>query len=330
MKAVRFYGIENIKCDEIAIPQINDNEVLIKVKYAGICGSDKHIFNKGMFIEHIPETMGHEFVGTIVKLGSKVKNFFIGDNVTANPMIWCNQCESCRQQKYNTCDKLTFMGESRNGCFAEFINVDQKKLVKIPPNLSLKTAVLCEPLAVAIHAVKKAKLQQNNRVAIVGMGPIGILTMLVAKKIYNVTSIDVVDISANRLDFIEKNYSEINTKNHFDRKDEYDVIIDAAGSKTAFTDDILHLKSNGSLYVISLAEINFTIDTNILVNKQLKIMGCNGYDFVDIINGLAYLSYKKIKVDSLITNEFRLVDCKQAFNLLMQSDKLILKIIFSI
>ena len=133
MKTARYYGIEDIRCEELPIPNCGEKDVLIKVAYAGICGSDLHIYKKGMFIQNIPETMGHEFSGTVVKTGSKVHSLQAGDRVTANPMVTCGNCIACRTGRRGSCETLGFIGEVRPGCFAEYIALPQEDVIKASP-----------------------------------------------------------------------------------------------------------------------------------------------------------------------------------------------------
>lgn len=102
MKAARYYGIQDVRFETVEQPACGPTDALIQVSYAGICGSDLHIYNKGMFIQNIPETMGHEFVGVIREVGDRVKDFAPGDVVIANPMVPCMHCPSCRAGSYNT------------------------------------------------------------------------------------------------------------------------------------------------------------------------------------------------------------------------------------
>ena len=148
MKTARYYGIEDIRCEELPIPNCGEKDVLIKVAYAGICGSDLHIYKKGMIIQNIPETMGHEFSGTVIKTGSKVHSLQAGDRVTANPMVTCGNCIACRTGHRGSCETLGFIGEVRPGCFAEYIALPQEDVIKAPPDIDLKKLALAEPLAV--------------------------------------------------------------------------------------------------------------------------------------------------------------------------------------
>ena len=128
--------------------------MLVKIAYA-VSAVPMHIYNQGMFIQNIPETMGHEFDGIIVKpaAGSKIS---AGDKVTANPMVPCKVCRSCLRGSFNTCENLGFIGEVSQGCFTEYIAVKEEKLIKIPKDTDLKTAALAEPLAVAVNICRRA------------------------------------------------------------------------------------------------------------------------------------------------------------------------------
>ena len=144
MKTARYYGIEDIRYEELPVPNCGEKDVLIKVAYAGICGSDLHIYKKGMFIQNIPETMGHEFSGTVIKTGSKVHSLQAGDRVTANPMVTCGNCIACRTGHRGSCETLGFIGEVRPGCFAEYIALPQEDVIKAPPDIDLKKLALAE------------------------------------------------------------------------------------------------------------------------------------------------------------------------------------------
>ncbi len=130
MFAARYYGIKNVIVEDVAKPVCGPNEVLIEIKYAGICGSDLHIYRKGMFVTSIPETLGHEFVGIVKEVGSKVNNRKLGDRVVGDPRVFCGNCRWCKEENYHLCPQLGFIGEVSPGCFAEFITINAKKHLK--------------------------------------------------------------------------------------------------------------------------------------------------------------------------------------------------------
>jgi len=329
MKAIRYYGIKDVRTEDVEIPNLSDDEVLIKVLFAGICGSDLHIYNKQMFIENIPETMGHEYIGRIEKIGVKVFSFTVGDYVLSNPMIPCCECSSCKAGQYNTCEQLSFIGESKPGCFAEYIAVKEETLVKVPKTDDVRQFALVEPLAVALNICNRAMLESNDSIAIIGAGPIGLLTINVAKKIYGVKSITVVDLSDDRLKIAKKmGASKVTKKLESGKK--YKKIIECAGVEATLKSAFDSLSADGYLYVVSIFEQIIQFDINQIVGKQLNIVGCNVYESKDLEDAVTYIAIGKINASELISREFSLDEGQKAFELLNSSDKKVAKILFKI
>ncbi len=327
MNAVRFYGIQDVRFEEIPKPIPNKDEVLIKVMYAGICGSDLHIYHKGMFILHIPETMGHEFAGIIEEAGASVKDWRVGDRVYANPMVPCMVCASCLAKSYNTCEKLSFIGEISQGCFAEYICLPKDKLISIPMEGDLKPYVLCEPLAVALNICRRANFQREDKVAVLGAGPIGLLLMHVLKKIRPVSSVTALDISEERLKMAQKAGADNCVGNAEELADDYDKIVDAAGVETTLKAAVTHTKANGFIYVVSIFEKDFHFPINDIVAKQLSVVGCNVYEKEDLETAVKVIWEGRLKPDFVITHEFPLKEAKEAFSLLAGGEKKASKVV---
>lgn len=329
MKSARYYGIQDVRFEETRKPECGKNEALIKVAYAGICGSDLHIYNKGMFIQNIPETMGHEFVGVIEQIGENVSEFAPGDAVIANPMVPCMKCPSCKAGSFNTCEELGFIGEVRQGCFAQYIAMDQETLIKVREGADLKSIALSEPLAVALNICERAQFQPDDHVALIGVGPIGLLTILAAKSIYGVKNIAAVDVSEVRLSLAEKvganeTYRELPDGLKFDK------VIDAAGQPITLNTAIAHTRENGHLYVVSIFEKEFHFDINALVASQITLVGCNVYTRKNLETAVAAIADNKIDVTPLISRIFDVTECAQAFELLNSRDKSVAKILFKL
>lgn len=327
MKAARYYGIQDVRYEEVEKPVCGPDEALIKVAYAGICGSDLHIYNKGMFIQNIPETMGHEFVGVIEAVGDHVKDFAPGDAVIANPMVPCMACESCQKGSYNTCEALGFIGEVRPGCFGEYISIGQDTLIPVPAQAELKQVALAEPLAVALNICERAGFKPEDRVALVGVGPIGLLTILAAKTLYGVGEITAVDISRARLELARQvGASEIYTK--LPDGLTFNKVIDAAGQPVTFNTAVRHVESNGCLYVVSIFEKDFIFDINTLVSKQATLVGCNVYTRKNLEDAVQVISEGKVDVSPVISRVFDITQCAEAFQLLNSADKSVAKVLF--
>ena len=326
MKTARYYGIEDIRYEEVPVPNCGEKDVLIKVAYAGICGSDLHIYKKGMFIQNIPETMGHEFSGTVIKTGSKVHSLQAGDRVTANPMVTCGNCIACRTERRGSCETLGFIGEVRPGCFAEYIALPQEDVIKAPPDINLKKLALAEPLAVALNICRQAKPAPTDKVLIVGPGPIGLLTALVLKNVCGLENPTILGRSPARLSIAKalgmKTTTQLGDDSYFD------LIIEAAGNETALSTAVAHALPGGKICVVSIFEDDFIFDINTIVAKQLSIIGCNVYETRHIQESTKLLADGIIDPSPLVTDTYDLADCREAFAALCSKDKKACKILF--
>lgn len=326
MKTARYYGIEDIRYEELPVPNCGEKDVLIKVAYAGICGSDLHIYKKGMFIQNIPETMGHEFSGTVIKTGSKVHSLQAGDRVTANPMVTCGNCIACRTGHLGSCETLGFIGEVRPGCFAEYIALPQEDVIKAPPDIDLKKLALAEPLAVALNICRQAKPAPTDKVLIVGPGPIGLLTALALKNVCGLENPTILGRSPARLSIAKalgmKTTTQLGDDSYFD------LIIEAAGNETALSTAVAHALPGGKICVVSIFEDDFIFDINTIVAKQLSIIGCNVYETRHIQESTKLLADGIIDPSPLVTDTYDLADCREAFAALCSKDKKACKILF--
>lgn len=374
MKTVRYYGIEDVRYEELAVPEVGADDVLIKVLYAGICGSDLHIYRKGMFVQRIPETMGHEFVGVIEALGENVNGFKPGQLVTANPMVPCMECDSCRAGNYNTCDSLGFIGEVRPGCFAGYISMPEKDVIPIPgvglislddgnsngnemkllsggngntykkgneDKCEIKNTdkievlkkirkyVLTEPLAVALNVCHRINCSKNDKVAIIGAGPIGLLCCSVLKQVEGVAHVTLVDLAEARLAYGKAIGADLCIQNSDDLTDDYDVIVDCAGVAPSVNGAVKHVRSNGRIGIVSVFENPVGIDCSEIVNRQLNIIGANVYHRSDMEEAAELLSNNAYNFETVITNEFPPEDCKKAFALLNSGNKNAEKVVFT-
>ena len=176
-------GPGNIEVHDVPIPSIRDeNWVLIRVKAAGVCGTDLHIWHD-RFTYWPPVVLGHEFAGEIVEIGPKVKNFKVGNRVVAEPhSLACGLCTNCRQGRIQLCDHKRSPGWGIDGAFAGYVTMPEALLHRIPDGMSWEVAALAEPMAITVHQVaERAHIECQDFVVVTGAGPIGILAVLVAK-----------------------------------------------------------------------------------------------------------------------------------------------------
>ncbi len=183
MKSIQFYGPQDIRYEEVNVKEPSGHEVLVKVKAALTCGTDLKTYRRGhpVLIKSIPSGFGHEFSGVIEKVGKHVEGFQVGDRVVAANSAPCGKCFFCRKGEYNLCEHLNFL----NGAYAEYITVPQaiveRNLIKLPDDLSFEKAAFAEPLANVVHGVERTGIKAGQTVGIVGIGPIGLMFVRLAK-----------------------------------------------------------------------------------------------------------------------------------------------------
>lgn len=200
MRAAVLYGIGDIRNEMVDIPNISDDEVLINVKYVGICGSDlpRAMISGLSGNTEYPLILGHEFSGEIVEIGNNVSKFRKGDRVAVAPLVPCGSCEYCREGHYGLCEDYKIIGTRVNGAMAEYVKVPEESVLKLPDNLDYETAAGIEPATIAYHGVSKARIEPGNSVAVLGCGPIGQFAIQWAK-IFGASKIFAFDIFNDKL-----------------------------------------------------------------------------------------------------------------------------------
>jgi len=213
VRALRWHSRENVKVDDIPVPIPGPDEVLIKVMFSGICGSEVHEYFSGPLYIPLephpltgtcaPQTLGHEFGGRIAKIGSEVKGLAEGALVAVNPALSCGKCKPCLRNRPNMCEKLAVYGLIGDGGHAEFAVVKAANCVPVPPDVPPEYIAFGEPAAVSFHAVNQAQIQPGSTVVVLGGGPIGQLVTQYAK-LAGAGKVFVTEIAANRIDVAEK------------------------------------------------------------------------------------------------------------------------------
>lgn len=349
MKAASWWGVKDIRVENIDEPVVTRGKVKIKVEWTGICGSDLHEYLAGpIFIptkvphplskDIAPIVMGHEFSGTIVDVGSDVNSLKIGDRVVVEPILACGVCISCISGKYNLCDKLGFHGLSGGGGgFSEYTVVSECMAHKIPDELSFEQGALVEPAAVSLHAVRNSKFKIGDKVAVFGAGTIGLL-IIESLKIAGASEIYVVEISKTR----GKKALELGATRVIDptqddpitlirelSKDGVDLAFEVTGVESVLNQAILSTKSDGECIIVSIWEKEARVHPNNIVLKERSIKGTIAYRdvFPAVINFMRSGFYsadrlvtKKISLDDIVSQGFEeLVREKSHIKILVKS-----------
>ncbi|WP_059106130.1 galactitol-1-phosphate 5-dehydrogenase [Shouchella shacheensis] len=198
MEALNLYDIQDIRYEESPKPEIeHENEVLIKVMAAGICGSDLSRYKKlGPYVSGM--TFGHEFAGVVVEVGSGVEAIQLGDRVAACPTFHCGVCESCQKGEPSRCEALTVIGARHSGAFASYVKLPARNVISLPTEIDYDTAALIEPSAVVAHGFYRTSIQPGAEVAVMGCGSIGLLAIQWAR-IFGAKKVYAIDIDEAKL-----------------------------------------------------------------------------------------------------------------------------------
>ncbi len=213
MNAAVLTEYKKVEWKSVDIPEISGNEVLIKVGYACICGSDQHVF-LGEFHPRtsVPLIQGHEFAGTIAETGPDVRNFKTGDRVAVDPIIWCGHCPACKIHHYPACSTLKLVGIDLDGGFSEYMKVPETMLYRVTDKISDKHAALVEVLSIGFHACNRAKVCTGDRIAIWGAGKVG-QSILQAVRTKTQNTVILVDILDERLTIAKKAFNDVHILN---------------------------------------------------------------------------------------------------------------------
>lgn len=187
MRAWYALGAEKMELRNVSIPKVKETEVLIKIKAAGICGSDIHFYKDGQigpYIMNEPLILGHECSGVIVEMGAKVEGHMIGEHVVVEPGVPCGRCHECRTGRYNFCDHMRFMGTPPdNGCMSEYVAWPADLVYKMPDEMSFEEGAMVEPFVVGLQSMRNAKIGFSDNAVVIGDGPIGLMTVQALKTI---------------------------------------------------------------------------------------------------------------------------------------------------
>ncbi|MDI3548723.1 MAG: (R,R)-butanediol dehydrogenase / meso-butanediol dehydrogenase / diacetyl reductase [Halanaerobiales bacterium] len=333
MKAAVYKGPCEISFEELALPSLLDDEVLIKVAYAGICGTDLHIFS-GNYRTIPPMVIGHELSGEIVDIKTKQNTKFkTGDRVVIRPTIYCNKCYACLRGYKHVCKDLTMTGIDYPGAFAEYLKVPLDMVYQIPDGVSLKEAALIEPLAVAVHSVFSSSLKIGDEVAILGAGPIGLLIGQVARlagaaevyicdindfRVGKARELGLKAINNQEIDFIE--YIKRNTGGRM-----ADITFEAAGSK--YTAEVITeiTSIRGQMVIVSAFRKAPEFNLLSVTFREQTVIGTRVYSDEDYRKALVLLQQHP-EITGVITHIYSLKDTGKAIEAIREG-KDVLKVL---
>ena len=318
-------GVGNVELKETDEPKVLAGQVKIKVEYVGICGTDVKIrANKAW--SNPPVILGHEYSGTVYEIGEGVTEVKPGDRVVSETaQIICGKCAHCINGTYLMCKDRLSIGYGTHGAFADYIVVREAIVHKIPDNVTLEEAALCEPLAVAAHAVfDLTTLLPTDYVVVLGCGAIGLLTAQVVKAWGATCIITGLDNDSHRLKMAkELGFEHVINVQKTDITSEImkitngqgaDYVFDCTGSKVAISEGINMLKRRGTMVQIGLTDQVLEIPYASLFQNEQTIKGSFGHKWNNWRQALQLLEQKKVETKPLISDIFPIDEWEQAFD----------------
>lgn len=338
VKAAWLTTEKTIEIGETELTAPAPSEVTVKPEYVGVCGSDVHFFEHGCIgkcVVTYPFILGHECAGTITAVGSEVTDLKVGDRVCIEPGIPCGKCQFCRQGRYNLCTKVKFLSTPPfDGVLREQFNHPADLVYRLPENVSTLEGALVEPLAVGLHATKRGNVQPGMKVAILGGGCIGLMTLL-ACKAAGASTIVVSDLFDNRLETAaslgatgvfnpKTDGSSDDMREKFTGLEGFDVVFETAGNKITAAQTSGLVKRGGTIVAVGnvLGEVPFSFRDLYLKEAELKAV----FRYRNVFpEALQQISTGRIAVKDIASDFFNFDDTQEAFNKAMNDKATVVK-----
>ena len=321
----------NIIYQEVDIPEVKPDQIKVKMKRIGICGSDIHVNHGKHPYTSYPVVQGHEVSAEVVETGKDVTNCKAGDKVTIQPQVVCGKCYPCTHGMYNDCEVLKVMGFQTTGMASDYFVVDANKALVLPEEMSWDHGAMIEPLAVAVHAVRRYAADMTGKKAVVlGGGPIGNLVAQTAKAL-GAEVVLLSELSAYRLDTAKKcgiatvNPSEadpLEATLEACGEDRADVIFECIGINPTMKQAIAYARKGSHIVVVGVFGDLATVDMAAVQDHELTLLGSAMYREEDYIKAIELVAAGKIEFEALITHRFGFREFKKGYDTIdLEKDK---------
>lgn len=327
MKVAVMNGIGKMGFVEREVPQPADNEVLVKLEYVGICGSDMHYYETGRIGDYVvepPFVLGHEPGGVVVEVGKDVKHLKVGDRVALEPGKTCGHCEFCKEDKYNLCPDVVFFATPPvDGVFQEYVAHEAALCFKLPDNVDTMEGALIEPLAVGFHAANQGGAHAGQTAVVFGAGCIGLVSMM-ALKAEGVSKVYVVDIMQKRLDkAMELGATEVINSMDTDVMAEIarltegkgaDLIIETAGMEITTRQAIHIAKKGATIVLVGYSKTGeMTLPMSLALDKELTFKTVFRYRHIYPM-AIEAVASGKVNLKGIVSNVFDFDDIQNAMD----------------
>ncbi len=334
MKAAVFRGPGHIEVTEIPTPEPAPGEVLVRVHYCGICGSDLEAYQTGMYESGL--VIGHEFAGQVIALGQATHGWRVGDRVTAANVVPCGQCAYCLDGRASLCQQMLSPGITFDGGMAEYVRLPASFLHRLPGEVSTRQGALVEPLSIALHGVRSSAMRPGDRVLVLGAGPIGLLTLQCAL-IAGASQVMVVEAKPTRRALANEFGAAVVMNPQRDNLAVEvgacteglgpEVVFVCTSAAAAYQDALTLVRRGGQVFVLGLCVEPVPTDFMSLVLGELRIQG--GYlGYGAFPAAVEFIAQGRVRVEPLITHEITLDEVlEQGFEVLLEPETKAVKIL---
>jgi len=302
-----------IEFREVDKPTPRDDEVLIRTKRIGVCGSDIHVFHGLHPYTKYPVVQGHEVSGVIAEVGPRVKGLVTGDKVVFVPQVTCGECYPCRHGMHHICDSLKVMGFQTDGAAQEYFPVKAEMVLKLPDSISLDQAAMIEPISVAVHAIRRGGDVKGLKVLILGAGTIGNLAAQVAGA-SGAVAVMVTDVSEYKLDKARQCGIQfvVNPQKEglsgailkYFGPDKADLILECVGVQDTITEAIASARKGSTIVVVGVFGKKPEVDLGLVQDRELSLIGTLMYNKADYERAIGLVVRRDIHLNELITHHF--------------------------
>lgn len=324
---------------EVEKPVIKADELLIRVMKLGICGSDVHVYHGTHPFTSYPVTQGHEVSGEVVEVGAETSGFHVGQKVTIQPQITCGRCYLCRHGRYNLCENLKVMGFQTTGTASQYFAVPARLAVPLPDEMSFDCGAMIEPLAVAVHAVRKAGDPTGKNMVVIGLGPIGNLVFQVAKAL-GANRVLAVGRGGVRGEIAKKSGADVVIDSRTEDleaaildtfgPDKADVIFDCAGNDASIGDAIRCARKGSQILLVAVFGKLANVDLAVLNDHELELNTSMMYREEDYKTAVELVASGKVSLEPLMSKFFPFREYSAAYQYIDSHRSETMKVIINV
>jgi L-iditol 2-dehydrogenase len=317
-----------IEFREIEKPDIGPGQVMMRTKRIGVCGSDIHVYHGKHPYTGYPIVQGHEVSGVVAAVGDGVTGFSVGDKITFAPQVVCGECYPCKHGMYHICENLKVMGFQTNGTAQDYFPLPEDIVFRLPDEISLDHAAMIEPIAVAVHAVRKGGDVKGKQVLVLGAGTIGNLVAQVAKA-FGARAVMITDVKEYKLekakacgiDFTlntaETDLNQAILENF--GSDRGDLILECVGVQATITQAVNNARKGTTIVVVGVFGDKPVVDLGLVQDRELKLVGTLMYQDSDYEAAIDLVREGKMCLDELITHRFKFDQYLEAYQTIEES-----------